>query len=139
MIRYALLLIVFVLVGGVNTVSAVKDTGLISAAGKLPSSPNQLALVSSAELTNPDTKRLLRQESVTTTGNGGDDDATEERAIITSTLKNALYKFLAWRGINPQTVSVKLGIHSGRAPDIYHRFYNSYQRWYATYGPRVYG
>ncbi|EEY53840.1 secreted RxLR effector peptide protein, putative [Phytophthora infestans T30-4] len=127
MIRNALLVLVFVLIG---TISAATDADMTTDSGKQPSNINQLTLVS------PEGKRLLRQGSVK---EGGVHDATEERAFIVTPLKNSLYRILAAFGLKPQTLYVQLGIRTGMANALYNRLYHSYHRWYATYGPRVYG
>lgn len=143
LIRYALLLLAVALVGGITVVSAGTDANQIDGADKLPADSAHPAHVLSEDNDSGDTKRFLRKESKTTTNHAGDGDdavepaADEERAVITRVLKSSLYKLLAAVGINPQTVLVKLGLRNGNAPYLFHRFYNSYQRWYATYGPRV--
>ncbi|ETK72430.1 hypothetical protein L915_20470 [Phytophthora nicotianae] len=128
MIRYALLLVAFAYVGRANTVSAVKVAGMIYATGKLPAGPTEMKFVSSQDSTNPDSKRFLRHEAVVTRKDDIDVNSTEERAIIGSALKNGVFKILASRGILPQTIYVKLGIRSGKAPAFVHWISNNYQR-----------
>ncbi|ETK72428.1 hypothetical protein L915_20468 [Phytophthora nicotianae] len=138
MIRYALLVLVLALVGSVNTVSAATDANRINVAREPASSPGQLALIPPQDSAGQETKRFLRQETKTTAEEVVNNDSTEERGFIGTPLKNALYKILAAFGVRPQTVSVQLGVRTGRANALYNRFYHSYNRWYATHGPRPY-
>ncbi|EGZ05503.1 hypothetical protein PHYSODRAFT_307763 [Phytophthora sojae] len=81
-----------------------------------------------------DTKPLLRQEVKTAPDARDVAAGGEERAFIGSYTKNVLYELLAKLRVTPQTIAVHLGIKSGRAPAVVHRFYNSYHRWFAAHG-----
>ncbi|KAJ8561515.1 hypothetical protein ON010_g8163 [Phytophthora cinnamomi] len=124
LVRYALLLIALV---GAATIAAANQ------ANSITSGPAHATLPITQ---GHDTKRILRQASKTATA---DDDSKqfinadgEERTILTTFAKTSLYELLAAFRIHPQTLYVHLGIRSGTAPAILHRFYNSYHRWYTT-------
>ncbi|OWZ12453.1 RxLR effector protein [Phytophthora megakarya] len=141
--RYTLLLLVFALVGCLSVVPATRDAEITRAADTTPHSETQ-------RYGDTDTKRMLRNEKPATNADTANPSAGEERAIIVSGMKSAFYRLLKAFGILPQTIYARMGIRSGWAPAIVHRFYHSYSRWYARkvpvynappvyYSPPVYG
>ncbi|OWY95952.1 RxLR effector protein [Phytophthora megakarya] len=72
-------------------------------------------------------KRHLREEKFTTFA---DITVDEERARTRTFLKHSLYMAMASFNIQPEILHKILRINSGKAPLVFHRFYESYRWWF---------